>query len=100
MNINTLIKGVKCSCGKLHNCNIGHVYVEKGAISRLNALCESYENILIVADRNTYSAAGKQTVSALSGKKLSEIIFSKTEFLFLMKMQSEQFAQNCAGLNS
>ena len=59
MDINKILKGVDCSCRKNHQCDIEAVYIEKGAISRLAEVCKEYENILIVADENTYSAAGE-----------------------------------------
>ncbi len=50
MDINKLLEGVKCDCGKFHTCNIDYVYIEKGAIERLKEICKSQKNILIVAD--------------------------------------------------
>ena len=76
MDINKLLCAKDCSCGKTHHCNIEYVYIERGAISRLTALCAQNENILIVADENTFSAAGEQTEKALCGKKISKVIFS------------------------
>lgn len=77
MDINELLKGMDCACGKHHSCDIEAVYIEKNAIRRLTDLCAGYENILIVADENTYAAAGAQTVAALEGKQLHQVIFSK-----------------------
>lgn len=77
MDINILLQGVDCSCGKHHTCDIEKVYIEKGAIDHLTGLCDSYENILIVADENTFGAAGTQTVAALEGKHLHKVIFGK-----------------------
>ena len=39
MDINSILSGVKCSCGKMHTCDIEYVYIENGAISRLKELC-------------------------------------------------------------
>ncbi len=75
MDINTILKGVNCSCGKFHNCDIESVYIEKGAVSRLSELCGPYRNILIVADENTYLAAGEKALNALSGKRIKKVIF-------------------------
>ncbi len=77
MNINNLLKGVQCQCGKHHNCNIKYVYVENGAINRLGEICQGYSNILLVADENTFSAAGKPTLNALNGKSVETVIFGK-----------------------
>ena len=76
MDINTLLEGRKCECGKIHTCDIDFVYIEKDAISHLTDICKDYTNILIVADENTFSAAGDKTVSALSGKQIKKVIFT------------------------
>ena len=75
MDINEILKGVECSCGKHHTCPIEKIYVEVGAISRLTELCQKYNNILIVADENTYGVAGALTETALAGKSLTKVIF-------------------------
>lgn len=76
MNINQLLKGVKCDCGKFHTCDIEYVYIEKNAIEHLEEICSEYERFLIVADQNTYQAAGEKTQKALEGKTVSKVIFS------------------------
>ena len=76
MNINEILKGVNCSCGKTHTCPIEKIYVEKGAISYLGELCQGYNNILLVADENTFGAAGEMTEKALDGKSITRVIFS------------------------
>ena len=76
MDINALLKGIDCTCGKRHECKIGYVYIEKGAIARLSKLCESFKNILIVADENTYGVAGEKVLAALTDKNIKKIIFS------------------------
>lgn len=76
MDINSILKGVKCDCGKTHSCDIEYVYIEKGAISKLKKLCENEKNILIVADENTYLAAGEKVLSELNDKNVKKVIFS------------------------
>ena len=76
MNIQELLKGVDCACGKHHACDIGYVAIERGAIDHLKKLCEGKQNVLLVADENTYKAAGQQTMAALAGKTLRSVIFS------------------------
>lgn len=76
MDINEILKGVDCACGKHHTCPIEKIYVEKGAISHLSELCKDYKSILLVADENTYGAAGEKTENALDGKKITRVIFS------------------------
>ena len=75
MQINDLLKGVNCSCGRHHSCDIDFVAIEDGAISHLAALCKDYSAILLVADENTWAAAGAQTEAALAGKLVSKVIF-------------------------
>ena len=75
MDINAILQGVQCSCGKHHTCPIEKIYVEKGAISHLANLAAGYTKILVVADENTYGAAGKQTECALDGKEITRVIF-------------------------
>ncbi len=76
MDINQLLQGFSCSCGKTHHCDIDAVHIEKGAIARLTELCTGYEHILLVADENTFSAAGDKVMEALFNKSVSKVIFS------------------------
>ena len=76
MDINKLLLGVDCSCGKRHECDIEYVFVEDGAIARLTEICTSYNRVLLVADENTYAAAGEATEAALAGKIFDRVIFS------------------------
>ena len=77
MDINHLLSGIDCACGMRHECDIEAVWAESGAISRLTTLCERYDRILLVADENTYAAAGEKTEAALSGKIGARVIFGK-----------------------
>lgn len=81
MNINSILNGVKCVCGKEHNCSIEYVYIESGAINRLTQLCAEYNKILLVADDNTFFAAGAEVEKALTGKSLKKVIFSGEKLL-------------------
>lgn len=81
MDINKLLNGVTCVCGRRHKCDIQYVYIEENAVNRLSRICGSRNNILIVADQNTYAAAGRETVAQLSGKNVKEVIFSGGEVL-------------------
>ena len=81
MDINKLLMGVDCACGKKHSCEIRYVYIEKNAIARLADICAAYENILLVADENTFSAAGELTLAALAGKAVRKIVFPGREIL-------------------
>ena len=81
MDINNLLKGVSCACGRLHTCDIEYVYIESGAIRYLSDICANYKNILVVADENTFAAAGAATIEALVGKCIQKVIFSGAEIL-------------------
>ena len=81
MDINVLLGGVNCPCGKHHTCGIEAVYIEKNAAARLTEICKENRHILLVADENTYAAAGKQVEAALAGKQLSAVLFSGKELL-------------------
>ena len=76
MDINKLLKGVNCDCGRTHTCDIEYVYIENNAIQRLGEICGQDRNILLVADENTFAAAGEKTVFALAGKNIRKVIFS------------------------
>lgn len=76
MKTEDLLKGMDCSCSKHHSCDIRHVAIERGAIAHLSKLCRDDNNILIVADENTYGAAGAQTMTALAHKNVKKVIFS------------------------
>ena len=75
MQINDLLKGINCCCGRQHSCAIDYVAIEKGAISHLTNLAKDFSAILLAADENTYAAAGDQVEAALAGKQVSRVIF-------------------------
>lgn len=75
MEIKELLKGIDCPCGKHHSCDIDFIAIERGAINYLTGLCANDQCILIVADENTYAAAGSQTEAALSGRNVKKVIF-------------------------
>lgn len=81
MDINKLLSGIDCSCGKKHACEIEYVYIEKNATQKLKEICCENHNILIVADENTFAAAGEMTIAALADKNIKKIIFSGSEIL-------------------
>lgn len=81
MNINNLLKGVECECGKYHTCDIDYVYIESGAVKHLSEICKDYNNILIVADQNTYNAAGEITLNTIKYKNVRKVIFDGKKIL-------------------
>ncbi len=76
MDINKLLCGVDCVCGKRHLCDIEYVYIEKNAINRIEKICGKYNSVLLVADENTFLAAGDKTENALNGKMIKKVVFS------------------------
>ncbi len=81
MDINNLLCGVECSCGRTHTCGIKYVYIEPNAAARLREICKTFERILLVADENTFSAAGEKTLSALTGKHIKKVILDGSKIL-------------------
>jgi len=81
LDINQLLRGGPCSCGKTHTCRIQSVFVAQNAIEHLEKICCDYRNILLVADQNTFDAAGEKTVAALREKHLEKVIFSAEKVL-------------------
>ena len=81
LNINQLLRGVDCSCKKRHTCDIQYVYIEKNATEHLREICRDDHTVLLVADENTFGAAGEQTLAALQGKRIQTVIFSGADIL-------------------
>ena len=82
MDINELLQGrPDCPCGRPHHCAIERVCVGSGAIARLAEMAEKGTRVLLVADENTYAAAGERTEAALSACNLSRVIFPGTPLL-------------------
>lgn len=81
MDINQLLKGIDCQCGKKHLCDINHVFIEKGASKRLKEICTPFNKILIVADQNTFKAAGEGVESAIGEKIFAKTIFDGSKIL-------------------
>jgi len=98
-DINKLLEGVKCGCGKTHTCDIDYVYIEKGAISHLKQICENYKNILIVADENTFAAAGEKSIYALEGKEIKKVIFTGSKVLVPNEEAINTVTENLDGVD-
>ena len=81
MDINRLLQGINCACGRRHTCDIENVYIEKNAAARLTALCRNNRHILLVADENTLAAAGAGVVAALRDKQITRVIFPGSAIL-------------------
>ena len=82
MTINELLIGREaCTCGKAHKCTIDSVVIGKNACESLKELCADYNNILLVADTNTFAVGGKQVQSMISDKIENIHIFDTTSVL-------------------
>lgn len=75
MNINELLKGRECSCGKSHNCNVDNIIIGNGAINKIYDFTPGYKNIILAADKNTYAVCGRRTAELLKEKLQGKIIF-------------------------
>ncbi len=100
MDINKLLNGINCQCGKFHTCDIDYVYIEKGAISKLKEICSDYENILVVADENTFVAAGEKVLFALNKKNIIKVVFSGKEILIPNENAIDTVTQHLNGINA
>lgn len=58
-----------CSCGKVHTAAIEEVIVENGALNKLPACIQKYsaKKVFVLADCNTFKAAGEQVCTLLTG---------------------------------
>jgi len=99
MDINRLLNGIACSCGKAHTCSIKEVNIGKSAIDTLSDICKNFNTPLIVADQNTFLAAGKQTESSLSGKKVKKVVFSGESILIPNEKAVKTVEENLDGVD-
>ena len=76
MNLEELLSGISvCECGKEHKCPIKHVVICEGAIASLAEITRNYNNILLVADENTYRVGGDAVISVIGNRITEKIIF-------------------------
>ncbi|MBQ9544030.1 MAG: sn-glycerol-1-phosphate dehydrogenase [Clostridia bacterium] len=81
MNLNELLKGFDCVCGRRHTCPISFVEISKGCAANLARVFEKEKNVLVVADGNTFAAAGEGVMDALCSKNVRKIVFSGKKLL-------------------
>lgn len=82
MNINELLVGrATCECGKAHKCPIDHVIISENAFDSLPEITESYSNILLVADKNTYAVCGGEVAEKLGARLADTLVYNTTEVL-------------------
>ncbi len=99
MDINELLKGVKCACGKTHTCDIKYVYIERNATQRLSEICNEFHSILLVADENTFGAAGEKTICALGDKVTRKVVFSGASILVPNEDAIHRVSSNLEGID-
>ena len=100
MNINEILKGIKCeSCGRVHTCPTKHVYIEKGAVNYLTQLTSEFERILLVADENTYGASMGKVDSILGSKIKEKVIFTGKTVLIPDENAIEKVNEKIEGID-
>lgn len=71
-----------CKCGKTHSATLDKVIIENGAVNRLPEIISEYgaKKAFVVADVNTYKAAGEQVLKILDANNIaySKYVFSDT----------------------
>lgn len=74
---NYINKDIRCSCGRIHRCNIGDIIVKKGATIQLTTLLHKYHSKrpLMVCDETTYEIAGKAIEDLLERNSFNYEIF-------------------------
>ncbi len=76
MEIKELLKGIDaCACGRTHTCPIEHVVIGEGAFASLPEITKGYEHILLVADDNTYKAAGERVLLSIARRLENALVF-------------------------
>lgn len=81
MDFEKLLRPIECTCGKTHTCDIKKVVIKPGATEELSALTEGWNNIVVIADTNTYAVCGDAVVSQLGDKLENKIVFECDGFL-------------------
>lgn len=99
MDIDTLLKGVNCECGKFHKCDIEKVYVGKNSIEELKKATSNYGSLLIVADQNTYNATKEKLEKAFENKKTKKVVFSGDKVLIPNEDAIEEVKKHIDGVD-
>lgn len=81
MDIQGLLNGRECECGRTHRCEINHVIIEDNAIARVGELAGAYKHILLVADNNTYPICGDFVKDQLKDKCENVLIYETAGLL-------------------
>ncbi len=82
IDLNELKSQMKnCPCGREHKCDVDRIVIKSGALAELDGLTADYDNILLVADRNTYAACGGAAERCIGGKIKAKAVFECEGFL-------------------
>lgn len=83
-------KTIECTCGRKHEVAIKRIIVEAGAIDALPAVCQELGlsgRALLIADENTYKAAGNKVRDVLQNKGFDiELCMLKASRLTVQEM--------------
>ncbi len=91
MEINELLQGrEECLCGKSHKCPIEYVIISEKALESLPEITDKYNNVLLVADKNTYSACGERVGEILVERLQNTLIYERSGILVPDEMALEE----------
>ncbi len=97
MDFAKFFAGMDCACGMHHSCNMRFVAIEHNAIRHLTQLCQGHRSILLVADENTFAAAGQKVESALEGISVTKVLFSGASVLIPNEAAVQQVQDQLPG---
>ena len=96
MEIKELLLGREnCECGKSHRCPIDYVIISENAFDRIPETIERYKNILLVADRNTYSVCGEPVKKALGDRLADTLIYATNNVLVPNEKALDELKNGC-----
>ena len=74
---NTLKLNAECSCGRIHSADVREIIIEQGALARVPGIIKKYggSKVFVVADSNTYAAAGKAVCGYLKSENLPYTLY-------------------------
>lgn len=70
---NILKTNIRCSCGRKHTTGVKEILIEQGALVKIPGIIKKYggSKVFIIADRNTYNAAGIAVCKYIENENLS-----------------------------
>ena len=78
-------KGKQCSCGRIHSTDLKNIEISTGALEKMPNLIKKYHyhKICLIADKNTYQAAGERVYTILQNADITTqtIIFDEKELI-------------------